>query len=172
MSQTDWRAFITDAKIQTTESQHLTEQQVLTEGAISRASWEFCKYLGLHISGVLLVTVIFFAWLVDVAIFRPLGAILGFVGGIPSFMTDLITEVKKAKRIYDTKHELSPEEIQRVKAAAQRVYSSVGPRTKNMITRYSNLLSRMDLNSTHAKDDAAKMVIALKDVVARKEGKS
>lgn len=175
MSHTDWKSFIATVRQQgqpLTESQQLTEQQVLTEGAFSRASWEFCKFLAQYITGVLVAIVVFFVWLATATVFLPIAKVLGFIGAVPRVISELITEIKKAQKIYNTKQELSPEEIQRVKDAAQRVYSSMSPRGKSMITQYSNRLSSMDLSTPHAQDEAAKMVIALKDVVARKEGNS
>jgi hypothetical protein len=169
MSHTNWRSFIADAKTHAHDPQQLTEQQILMEGTFSRLSWEFCKYLAGYISGVLIVVVVFFVWLATATVLRPIAAILGFMGDVPMLISEMIREIKKAQQIYNTKKELSPEEIQRVKAAAQRVYNSLGARGKSMVTRYSNRLSSMDLSSPQSQDEAAKMVIALKDIVARKE---
>lgn len=152
-------------------STQLTEQQILNEGAFSKAIWEFCVYLSQYVSGVFLVIIIFFAWLLTATVFKPIAAILGFVGSIPKGFSILFDEIKKARRIYEAKQELSPEDIKRITEAAKGVYNLFGPRTKQMITRYSNQLTSMNLDSPHAQDEAAKMIVSLKAVIASGENK-
>lgn len=149
----------------------LTEQQVLMEGAFSKLMWDFCVFVAQEIVGTAYVVVVFFVWLLSTAVFRPIAGLLGMIGAIPSVMKELMDEIKRAQRIYETQKHLSPQDIQRVSTAAKRVYDSMSPRTKAVITSYSNKLSSMNMETPQAQRQAAEMVITLQNIVAKAEAK-
>lgn len=164
MPKTDWKSFISTA-------QTLNEELTLNEGPVWDEVTDFCKYIEMYIFGVALVVVLFIAWLFTATIVRPIAAIARFVGFMPEAVSIAIEEFRKTYKIYQTQKELTPEEIARVKNAAQAVYDAFGPRAKAFITKSSKQLSRIDLSTPQGKQQATSIVMQLKDLVQAAEVK-
>lgn len=78
-----------------------------------------------------------------------------------------VENVKKAYALYTTEKTLTPQQIAALTKEAKEVYASFGPATKATVTRLSNKLSKVDLQSATGKKAATEMFIDLSKIVRR-----